>query len=77
MSEILNHWINGQAVAGTSGRTADVFNPALGEKIAEVPLASVDEVAQVVAAACAAAVDWAEAPPRDVQVQRADRSQHG
>ena len=63
MSEILNHWINGQAVAGTSGRTADVFNPALGEKIAEVPLASVDEVAQVVAAASAAAVDWAAAPP--------------
>ena len=63
MSEILNHWINGQAVAGTSGRTADVFNPALGEKIAEVPLASVDEVAQVVSAASAAAVDWAAAPP--------------
>ena len=63
MSPILNHWINGQAVAGQSGRTGDVFNPAIGEKIAEVPLASVDEVANVVAAAKAAAPEWAAAPP--------------
>jgi malonate-semialdehyde dehydrogenase (acetylating)/methylmalonate-semialdehyde dehydrogenase len=63
MSAILSHWINGQAVAGQSGRTGDVFNPAIGEKIAEVPLASVDEVANVVAAAKAAAPEWAAAPP--------------
>lgn len=63
MSPTLSHWINGQAVAGQSGRTGDVFNPAIGEKIAEVPLASVDEVANVVAAAKAAAPEWAAAPP--------------
>ena len=63
MSPTLSHWINGQAVAGQSGRTSDVFNPAIGEKIAEVPLASVDEVANVVAAAKAAAPEWAAAPP--------------
>lgn len=63
MNPILSHWINGQAVAGQSGRTGDVFNPAIGEKIAEVPLASVDEVANVVAAAKAAAPEWAAAPP--------------
>ena len=51
MSPTLSHWINGQAVAGQSGRTGDVFNPAIGEKIAEVPLAGDDEVANVVAAA--------------------------
>ena len=63
MSPTLSHWINGQAVAGQSGRTGDVFNPAIGEKIAEVPLASDDEVANVVAAAKAAAPEWAAAPP--------------
>ena len=30
-----------------AGARGDVFNPAIGEKIAEVPFASVDEVAQV------------------------------
>ncbi len=63
MSPTLSHWINGQAVAGQSGRTGDVFNPAIGEKIAEVPLAGDDEVANVVAAAKAAAPEWAAAPP--------------
>ena len=63
MSATISHWINGQAVAGQSGRSGDVFNPAIGEKIAEVPLASVDEVANVVAAAKAAAPEWAAAPP--------------
>ena len=63
MSETLSHWINGQAVAGQSGRMGDVFNPAIGEKIAEVPFASVDEVATAVAAASAAARAWAATPP--------------
>ena len=63
MSATISHWVNGQAIAGQSGRMGDVFNPAIGEKIAEVPLASVDEVAKVVAAAKAAAPEWAAAPP--------------
>jgi malonate-semialdehyde dehydrogenase (acetylating)/methylmalonate-semialdehyde dehydrogenase len=62
MSETLSHWINGQNVAGASGRSGDVFNPATGEKTAEVPFASVDEVDRAVAAAKAAAVDWAATP---------------
>ena len=63
MSETLSHWINGQAVAGQSGRMGDVFNPAIGEKIAEVPFAGTDEVAKAVAAASAAAPEWAATPP--------------
>ena len=63
MSETLSHWINGQAVAGQNGRLGDIFNPAIGEKIAEVPFASVDEVAKAVAAASAAAPAWAATPP--------------
>ncbi|MBT4427796.1 MAG: aldehyde dehydrogenase family protein, partial [Rhodospirillaceae bacterium] len=63
MSDTLSHWIDGQAVAGASGRMGDVFNPAIGEKIAEVPLASVEEVNKAVASAHAAFADWSAAPP--------------
>ena len=38
--EELGHWINGKRVAGTSGRFADVYNPATGEVLAEVTQAS-------------------------------------
>ena len=63
MSETLSHWINGQAVAGQSGRFGDIYNPAIGEKIAEVPFASIGEVDLAVAAASAAAPAWAATPP--------------
>ena len=63
MSETLSHWINGQAVAGQSGRFGDIYNPAIGEKIAEVPFASTGEVDLAVAAASAAAPAWAATPP--------------
>ena len=63
MSDTLSHWINGQPVAGQSGRMGDVFNPAIGEKIAEVPFASIGEVDLAVAAASAAAPAWAATPP--------------
>jgi malonate-semialdehyde dehydrogenase (acetylating)/methylmalonate-semialdehyde dehydrogenase len=60
MTEIksIHHWIDGQAVAGTSGRTGVVWNPALGEQQAAVDLASVDEVARAVAVAKAALPGW-------------------
>ena len=54
----INHWIGGQAVAGTSGRTGPVWNPATGEQQAEVDLASVEEVDAAVAAAAAAFPTW-------------------
>src|SRR5512144_781839 len=54
----INHWIGGQAVAGTSGRTGPVWNPATGEQQAEVDLASVEEVDAAVAAATAAFPTW-------------------
>ena len=36
----LTHYINGAHVKGTSGRFADVYNPATGEVQAKVPLAN-------------------------------------
>jgi malonate-semialdehyde dehydrogenase (acetylating)/methylmalonate-semialdehyde dehydrogenase len=54
----LQHWIDGTFVAGTSGRTAPVYDPATGEQTATVPLASVAELDAAVAAAAAAFPAW-------------------
>ena len=47
----LMHYINGAEKAGASGRAQDVFNPATGQPVTSVPLASTDEVNAAVAAA--------------------------
>ena len=44
MTETVNHFISGKSVAGTSGRFADVFNPATGERSRRVALADAGEV---------------------------------
>ena len=63
MTSVLQHYMNGQVYASTSGRQQDVFNPATGQVVAQVALASVAEVEAVVAAAKAAAPAWAETAP--------------
>ena len=59
----ISHFVNGQSVAGRSGRYADVYDPALGIVTARVPLASAEEIDAAVAAAKAAFRSWAETPP--------------
>ncbi|MFI7585822.1 CoA-acylating methylmalonate-semialdehyde dehydrogenase [Spongisporangium articulatum] len=54
----ITHWIDGAPVAGTSGRTADVYDPATGEVTGAVDLASPSEVDAAVASAKAAAKTW-------------------
>ncbi len=60
----LTHFIGGKHVKGTSGRFADVFNPATGEIQARAPLASVEEVSAAVANAAAAQPKWAATNPQ-------------
>src|ERR1044071_2823543 len=60
----IGHFIGGKQVAGTSGRTGDVFNPNTGEVQAKVALASKSEVAQVIANAAAAQPAWAATNPQ-------------
>ncbi|MCK0119684.1 CoA-acylating methylmalonate-semialdehyde dehydrogenase [Loktanella sp. F6476L] len=60
----LTHYIGGEHVKGTSGRFADVFNPATGEVQAKVPLASPDELARAVEVAQAAQPAWAATNPQ-------------
>jgi malonate-semialdehyde dehydrogenase (acetylating) / methylmalonate-semialdehyde dehydrogenase len=54
----INHWIGGAAVAGSSGRSGAVYNPATGEQTGAVDFASVEEVGDAVAAAKAAFPAW-------------------
>jgi malonate-semialdehyde dehydrogenase (acetylating)/methylmalonate-semialdehyde dehydrogenase len=54
----ISHWIDGRLVDGTSGRTGPVFNPALGEQVASVDLAAVEEVDTAVLAAQRAFPAW-------------------
>jgi malonate-semialdehyde dehydrogenase (acetylating) / methylmalonate-semialdehyde dehydrogenase len=60
----LTHYIGGKHVAGTSGRFADVFNPATGEVQARVPLASPAELDAAVDRAAAAQPAWAATNPQ-------------
>ncbi len=60
----LTHWINGAHVKGTSGRFADIYNPATGDVQAKAPLASKAELDAAVAAAKAAQPAWAAVNPQ-------------
>ena len=60
----LTHYINGEHVKGTSGRFADVFNPATGEVQAKVPLASKEEFDAAVEIAAAAQPAWEAVNPQ-------------
>ena len=60
----LTHFINGEHVKGTSGRFTEVFNPATGEAIAKVPLATLEELNDAVAKAAEAQIGWAKTNPQ-------------
>ncbi len=52
------HWIDGKQVPSAAGRSSAVYDPSTGEQIAEVGLASLDEVDDAVTAAARAAPSW-------------------
>ncbi|WP_061930844.1 CoA-acylating methylmalonate-semialdehyde dehydrogenase [Aureimonas sp. AU22] len=63
MNEI-GHFIDGERVAGTGGRYADVFNPATGQATARLALASRDDLQRAVDAAREAQPKWAATNPQ-------------
>ena len=80
MAKTLHHWINGKLTEGTSGRFGDVFNPATGEKAAQVPFASAAEVDKAVGRGQGRPSRLVRHPaaaarPHPVQVQAAGRGQ--
>ncbi|GAB3273655.1 CoA-acylating methylmalonate-semialdehyde dehydrogenase [Microbacterium lacusdiani] len=60
----LTHFIGGAHVQGTSGRFGDVYDPSTGEVQARVPLASSAEVAEAIAVAEAAQIEWGDQNPQ-------------
>ena len=54
----ISHWIGGRSVAGTSGRTSPVYNPATGRQTGALDLATVEEVDQAVQVAREAFESW-------------------
>ncbi|SMX35950.1 CoA-acylating methylmalonate-semialdehyde dehydrogenase [Maliponia aquimaris] len=63
MTELTN-WINGQRVKSTSGRFADVYNPATGEVQAKTPLSTAAELNDAVAKAAEAQKAWGATNPQ-------------
>ena len=59
----ITHWIDGRRVSGTSGRSANVYNPATGQVQATVPLASNAELDAAVESSLQAFPAWAAQPP--------------
>ena len=49
MTDIINHYIDGRVVEGKSGRLGEVYNPAIGEVVRQVALASAAETRAAVA----------------------------
>jgi malonate-semialdehyde dehydrogenase (acetylating)/methylmalonate-semialdehyde dehydrogenase len=60
----IGHFIGGREVKGTSGRTADVFEPMTGDVQAKVDLASKAEVRAAVENAKAAQLEWGATNPQ-------------
>ncbi len=54
----ISHWIGGRSVAGESGRSGPVYNPATGEQTGAVDFATVEEVDSAVQAARDAFPAW-------------------
>src|SRR4051812_20321386 len=54
----IQHWIGGRAVAGTSGRSGAVYNPATGIQSGALDFASTEDVDRAVQAAKAAFPAW-------------------
>ncbi len=58
MTEVLDHWIDGGAVAGSGTRTGDVFDPAKGIVQKQVRFGSAADVDAAVTAASKAFTEW-------------------
>jgi malonate-semialdehyde dehydrogenase (acetylating)/methylmalonate-semialdehyde dehydrogenase len=67
----INHLIDGEDVASTSGRSGPVSNPATGDQTGEVGFASVGEVDRAVASSRAAFDEW-----RNVSIARRTKILH-
>jgi succinate-semialdehyde dehydrogenase / glutarate-semialdehyde dehydrogenase len=61
----LGLYIDGAWTSGSGGRTFDVFDPATGRVIGQVPVAEADDVERAIAAADRAFAPWSATPPEE------------
>ncbi len=54
----ISHWIGGRSIAGGSGRSGPVFNPATGRESGSVDFATAEEIDRAVQTAKHAFADW-------------------
>jgi malonate-semialdehyde dehydrogenase (acetylating)/methylmalonate-semialdehyde dehydrogenase len=67
--EKLKPFINGKFVESSSGKYMDIYDPSLGEVIAQTPCCTKEEVESAIAAAKAAFPEWSNTPcPKRVEV---------
>ena len=66
----IGHYVANKPVAGKSGRSGEITNPATGEVTAKVAFASVEEVDAAVQVAKKAQLAWAATPPLRRQPSR-------
>jgi malonate-semialdehyde dehydrogenase (acetylating) / methylmalonate-semialdehyde dehydrogenase len=61
--EVVPHFIGGQTVSGSAGRSGEVYNPSLGRPVRRVAFAGNADVDRAVEVAAAAFPRWAASPP--------------
>ncbi|MDC0059569.1 CoA-acylating methylmalonate-semialdehyde dehydrogenase [Pelagibacteraceae bacterium] len=61
--KLIGHFIDGKITKGSSKRTSKIFNPATGEQIAEVNLATSSDINMAIQKAKLAFRDWSLKPP--------------
>ena len=61
--KVIQHWVDNKHWAGSSSRSTDVYNPALGAKTASLALASASDIYHAVQRAAHAFPAWADTPP--------------
>ena len=72
--QTINHWQNGENFAGEPHSHCDVLNPATGQTIRQLALASDTDIAQIVANSRSAFETWSQTPaPKRAQVMFAMR----
>ena len=60
MTNVVNHWIDNKIVESKSGRTAPVYDPALGVETKRVALANGAEISAAIASAKKAFPSWSQ-----------------
>ena len=58
--KIINHWINGAYQSSSSDRKGEIFNPASGEVIAELPMGNAEDLEKAVVSAGNAFLVWSK-----------------